>query len=897
MRESPLAATAWPFIAGPAENPRQPIGLTWAADGLTPPEEIRVDGERQRVEWRAQPGAAPQAVVFVPLGGTARTVRLTTNDGDTPVEVTCAVEPPRRWELFLVNHSHVDIGYTEYPDILADAHGDYIAQALDIMTASDDRPDPERYRWTCEASWTVEQFLRRHPGREEEFARRAREGRMELTALYVNMTDLFGVEMLERAIRDATALRDRYGIELISACNYDVNGFGWAVPAILKRAGVRYLDTAINETRSLGVRPRPAPCCWASPDGSDVLLWHSGNYLLGNKLLLHTSRTGAEPLVADQLLGLQRDGYPHDALEVLMSGQTGDSMPPSAAVCDVVAEWNRTWLWPRLRLATTGQWFKHLEATWPRAVERHQKAWPDWWADGNGSALYESALARRTQARLVGLEAQRRLLRDRGIGLDRLDEQYETAWKRLMLFCEHTWGPYEAATAPDSPPARGQWHAKAAHVYAADALTASIEVEQMVAAATVGAVSARASGMTNATLQGTPAGYLASADPAAVLVFNPLPEERDDVVRVHVPGHFCPGARPRLREAGSGRVVPVRVRRYPQEDVVNARHWQVEFLAERLPPHGHRIFWVDAADQAHEADDDAGAASAPAKANGDVLENAHFRVELDARNGGMRSIRHKASGREIVQRSSDYLLNQAIYERVDAPDDRYAVASWRGIGRGGVPFARTTLTAADDAIVESSPFSSGLVVHAADPHGLRLTTRITLYDKDDRIDIINTLDKPPVARAEALYHAFPLATPRGQIHLDVAGGIMRPGIDQVEGTATDWHSIQNWFAVAEDDYAVVVASPDVPLVQCGGINTGLWRRTLPASNGLVMSWALNNYWFTNFPVRQGGQVTYAYSITMQDGAFDPARAARFGAEMRQRAWGQAVRLSPRAARS
>jgi len=67
---------------------------------------------------------------------------------------------------------------------------------------------------------------------------------------------------------------------------------------------------------------------------------------------------------------------------------------------------------------------------------------------------------------------------------------------------------------------------------------------------------------------------------------------------------------------------------------------------------------------------------------------------------------------------------------------------------------------------------------------------------------------------------------------------------------------------------------------------------MPLSNGLVMSWALNNYWFTNFPARQGGRVTYRYSLTVQEGAFDPERAARFGAAVRHPAWGRVVRLAP-----
>jgi len=84
--------------------------------------------------------------------------------------------------------------------------------------------------------------------------------------------------------------------------------------------------------------------------------------------------------------------------------------------------------------------------------------------------------------------------------------------------------------------------------------------------------------------------------------------------------------------------------------------------------------------------------------------------------------------------------------------------------------------------------------------------------------------------------AWALATPRGQVYLDVPGGAMRPGLDQVDRTATDGHSIQDWFAVAEDDYAIVMASPDVPPVQCSGINTGAWRERAPASNGVVMVW-------------------------------------------------------------
>jgi hypothetical protein len=879
LDEQPFRATAWPFVAGPADAPRQAIGLTW--DGAEPPAVLLIDGVAQTVGWQREPGGPARAEILVPLAETERRVELSMLPADGTARVWCPVKPPRRWELFLVNQSHVDIGYTEYPDILADAHGDYVSQALDLMTATDARPEAERFRWTCEASWTVEQFLRRHPARAEEFARRVRERRMELTALYCNLTDLFGDALLDRAILDAARLRDRLGIELVTACNHDINGLGWSLPDLLSRAGVRYLDMAINETRALGVRPRPTALTWAGPAGGEVLLWHSSGYLIGNKLHLHLSPQSAAPHVAEYLLGCEREGYPHWGMEILMSGRHGDSMPPSGDVCEVVADWNSSWLWPRLRLATAREWFEHLELHWPRPLQRLQKAWPDWWADGNGSAVYEAALARRTQARLVGLEAQRAVLSSRGIDLPRLDEQYDAAWRRLMLFCEHTWGAYEAAIDPDAPVARGQWHAKAAHVYAADALADSIELEQMMALATDGRVSARASGQTNATLQGNPARDLASSDPAAVVVFNPLPVGRDDVVRVHVPGHLSGGEAPGLRDGRSDEAVPVVVGRYRPEDVVNARHFWIEFLARDLPPQGHAVFWIDRG--AIGSDDDA-----------HVAESPHFLVELDPASGAIRHLVHRRSGLDLVQPDAGYLLNEAIYERVTSPNGRLAVASWPGVGGTGrdAEFERTPLSATAEAQWSMAPIGQSVVVTAGGPHGIRLVTRIDLPAHAERVDITNVLEKPATVEAEALYQAFPLVGGSGQIHLSVPGGSYRPGLDQVAGTATDWHSVQDWFAVAGSEYAVVVATPDVPLVQCTAINTGRWHQEMPPSNGLVMSWVLNNYWFTNFPVRQGGRITYRYSIALQEGPFDPDHAARFGAHMRRRAWGRAVRLSP-----
>jgi len=70
-------------------------------------------------------------------------------------------------------------------------------------------------------------------------------------------------------------------------------------------------------------------------------------------------------------------------------------------------------------------------------------------------------------------------------------------------------------------------------------------------------------------------------------------------------------------------------------------------------------------------------------------------------------------------------------------------------------------------------------------------------------------------------------------------------------------------------------------VQVNGINTGKWQETLPPHNGLVMSWVMNNYWFTNFPAAQGGGFAWRYRVLAASGGFDPDAAAAFAAGARQ----------------
>lgn len=756
----------------------------------------------------------------------------------------------RPWEIFLVPHTHVDIGYTEPQTLLFRKHAEFIARALDYCAATDAWPPGERFCWTCEVAWTIRQFLDRFPERTEEFFRRVREGRIEITGLYVQLTDLFGEALLEQALAYAEALARAHDVPVVTAMNDDVNGWAWGLPRLLAARGIRYFDTAINECRSLGVRPRPRPLYWAAPDGARVLLWHGEGYLHGNALGL--DRPGAEERMADYLRRLETAGYPHSAIEIRIHGASHDNAPPGLWIADVVRAWNRRHANPKLRLCTARAWFEHLEAHWPAPIPELRAGWPDWWADGHGTALYESALVRKAQADLATAD----VLAAVGARLDaeRLDHARDAA----LLFCEHTWGAWCSTDDPDALESRAQWNVKAGFAY-----TAAVEAQALVDEA-----------------------LRACAPPSGaqpeIAVFNPLPFERTDLAEVLVtddllgvetswvagPRRLTEGPAFHLVDLDTGESVPV-ARQPAIAHSARRPAQRVRFLVRRAPARGWRRYRVVPAPLASASD---------ARAEEGALIGRWFQLRLDPRTGGMTSLIERSHRRELVNPAA-YTLNQHIIETITSSAGREALCEWARVRRD-TAFSRRTPDAcfAPGAVL---PFGATLLARSEGEDGHRFECEMVLYDKLPRVDIVNRLTRRPHPRAEAVYHAFPLAARQPTVYLDVPGATLRPGADQIPGTATDWHSLQHYFAVADADWTTVVASPDVPLVQVNGINTGQWQTALPPHNGTVMSWVMNNYWFTNFPAVQGGTVEYRYSIAAWPGAFDADAAARFAATVRQ----------------
>ena len=99
--------------------------------------------------------------------------------------------PPKKWEIYFVQHSHTDIGYTRPQSEILAEHMRYIDYALDYCDQTDGLPDDAKFRWTCESAWVTREYLRSRPAAQiERFKKRIAEGRIEVTGMYCNMAEI-----------------------------------------------------------------------------------------------------------------------------------------------------------------------------------------------------------------------------------------------------------------------------------------------------------------------------------------------------------------------------------------------------------------------------------------------------------------------------------------------------------------------------------------------------------------------------------------------------------------------------------------------------------------------------------------------------------------------------------
>jgi len=769
--------------------------------------------------------------VYFPIPAVSEWKRLSVSveiAGGTVSRESVEVRPVIRRTIYLLPHSHVDIGYSDRQEVVERNHWKYIEQAIDLARRTADYPVGTRFKWNVEVLWPVESYLRQATAEKRKaFIDAVQKGWIGLQALLANiLTGICLPEELFRMTEYARSLTRQYGLGIKSAMITDIPSYSWSIVPALVQSGVKYFSSGPNYMPNLpdsGDRIGNAmkawadkPFYWVSPSGREKLLfWMAGRgYSWFHGLNMGNLSLDKREPIFEYMRELEDSNYPYEMVQVRYT-TGGDNGPPDPKLSDTVKTWNEQFESPRIVIATASEMFEEFERRYGEKIPSVSGDFTPYWEDGAASTAREVALNRASANRLLQAETLWALLRSPS----RYPvEDFAEAWRQVLLWDEHTWGAADSVSNPDGENARSQWAYKQAFALEADKRSKALLERALV-------------------------GERFSAAGTAVDVWNTNSWMATDIVLIP----------PEMSAAGD------RVEDENSYPVLSQRlaSGELAILAERVPGFGAKRYKI-LPGQASSAGE--------ARADGAQIWNGVISAAVSPLTGAITSLTWKgAGGEELVDGTSGYGLNEYLYVPGRDP--------------ARVQPARN----AKIMVRDRGPLVASLIVESDAPGARKLTREMRLYHGLDRLDISDVIDKSRVREKESVHIAFPFRMIEGRVRLDIGWGFIRPDTDQIAGSCKDFFGVQA-ADVSNRQTGVTWVSLDAPLVEIGQMtdetpfdkNTRQWRTEIGPTQ-TFFSYAMNNYWHTNYKADQEGPVMLRYSIRLH-GAYNSAEAVRFGLE-------------------
>jgi alpha-mannosidase len=788
----------------------------------------------------AVPGAESESVhlrpgvqrleCFVPAVRQPRLIALRLEQAGKPIAShEVRLLPVRDWVVYILPHSHVDIGYTAVQSDVERKQMEHIDTALSLAQKSAAYPPEARFKWNTEVLWAVDSYLRQaSPEKQEALVKAVKAGSIGLDAMYANiLTGLCRPEELLQMFDCAKRLEQRCGVPVESAMISDIPGYTWGTVSAMAQAGIKYWSIGPNLFDRIGTTLsewQDQPFYWIGPNGRDkVLCWIPfKGYSLG-----HFLEAKLTPHLFEILSELEQAKYPYDAT-YLRWNVHGDNGGPDENLSDAVRDWNAKYSYPKLIIATTREAFAAFEQRYGDRLPRVRGDWTPYWEDGACSTARETALNRNTADRLVQAETLWALRDPARYPV----ADFEAAWRYVLLYSEHTWGAHNSIREPDCDFVKEQWRVKKAYADEADARS-----RKLLADIVSSSSDPQARGIARTT-----------AGPAtAIDVLNTCSWPRTDLVLVE--RGLSPAGN--LVTGSDGQPVPSQ----------RLSTGELAFVARDVPPFGALRYVISAG---MVAPPDARRAAEILPEEG-VVRNGALTLQIDRGTGEISSLRTSERKEDLVDHRQAMRLNCYQYLLGSNPADAQTNESVR-IG-----------------VKERGPVVASLLIQSDAPGCRALFREVRLVAGLDRADIINTVDKLPVRQKEGVHFGFAFNIPDGAVRLDIPWTVIRPEVDQMPGACKNWLTAGRYLDVSNDRYGVTLVTQDAPLVELGSITATLigsqpdpkvWLTHLEPTQ-TVYSWVMNNFWHTNYKADQGGSAVFRYAL-WPHGKYDPAACERLG---------------------
>jgi len=778
---------------------------------------------------------------IVPTGKKSE-VTLILRGADKTYKQKVSITPMRHWNVYLYNHAHVDIGYTNTHKNVEQLHKNNIIEGIKLAEETKNHPDGARFVWNPEVGWPMERLWQSNPEMQDELVEAMKKGRICLDASYLNLnTSICADEELFHVFKFTREMQRLSGVPSDVFQQFDIPGMSWGLIPVMAQEGVKYIISWPNSARAGNAHKdiNGKPFWWVGPDGkSKVLFLQPGGYANSGSMgkggetgrpwfgqrdpakVPKVIRMGyANVDFTEKLTALEKENYPYDY--TVLSWSLWDNNPLDADVPFAVKEWNEKYAYPKIIISGGHEIMSMIEEKYGDQLPVVSGDYTEYWTDGLGTAAELTAKNRNAKERLVQAETIWSMLADGGKAPR---EDFDEAWRYILLGSEHTWC-FENPTEPYFQDAI--WKVKQSYFHEAEDRSIDMLDESL----------APATDKSNGAL-----GPKEGPANGGIAVFNTHSWPQSGVIRLTA------------KESLRG------------DKVLDSKG--KELLSQRISTGELLVYVPDvpALESSHiRVVEGKCSLLGSCKIEGTTLKNDCLAVHVDRITGNIVSL----------------LKNGSTYNYIGEGANTF---SWLP-GNVDEPKGDTVVSV---AVVEEGPLAVELCVTSKATGCRSISRSVRLQAGQPWVEISNVVDKLPLVEKDGIHFGFAFNLPDSKTRVDIPWGVMEVEKDQWAQGNRNWLAMQRWLDVSNDTHGVTWCSLDVPLFEYGNRtanlvtewgNRGNWITKLETSS-TIYSWAMNNHWVTNFPLTQDGPVRFRYRLYPHE-TYDVVEANRFGMEQSQ----------------
>jgi hypothetical protein len=780
--------------------------------------------------------------LLLPEAPAAEETSFTVTYGPAVASRTISRVPVRRWTVFLALHSHTDLGFTAPLSDVVEIHNRNTDLAVQHCRDTGDLPLGNQFKWTCEVSWQVKNYIRDRSSADVALLmEQVRTGRIEIGGLYAGEnTDVLGHEEAVRSLYYGGELRRQYGVPVDTVLLSDVPGCTSGFVQVMAKAGIRNFLLADNNFIApfLERSNLPRPFLWKGVDETSVLCWFTDHpyyaYVEGE---LYGFNANADVLLERlplKLLELEKSGYELSSFQIQYAF---DNAELNTRPAEIVRDWNRSWAWPKIRLATPREFFGALRREARELFQVRSGDWTSWWASIATGFPTEASLTRDLHDRLPLVETILAFADLHGTKTTYPSNMITSCYDRLLAFDEHSGGG-------------GIWKPKSR--------------EQQLQALREGYGLLYSAARDTASLEVSAAQSLAGMmsedkEEHCVALLNMLGWKR----------RFC------VKDQGK----PPRL------------------TAAEVPPYGYRVLSNKGSGEIKLPFPEQYSGSGVAG----VLENERFRIAVDHRTGQITSLFSKEMTRELLKRSGDEWGTPLLF-RV-RPVKEIEMGVYIPELYSGIPAPGERIDVRQRAVIDTGVELDDVCGHVfisrySTEGVLWCTRRVGLDLLNGAVFLENTVhrslaDHQLLKRAfvdlctpnTLLYFQFPFGLDEPKLAYESPNGIQYPPGSQFAGGCQDFYAVQHWLLLSDAHISVAVSSPDAPLMDFASPGLLQYKTSLDGNLANIYVRAVGfGEWGTN---RESpfstGDLRFRFMIDAfrrsRDVVHDTERACRMGWEM------------------